>query len=90
MFSLPSLWNLIVSTIVFFVVAWYVRRFLDEQGIHNGTKRGIAVFAIATLVSMGAGEAVDWSQERIEGKKLTAKNQTNLPQLMKVINQIPQ
>ncbi|MDQ2995351.1 MAG: hypothetical protein M3R00_10515 [Pseudomonadota bacterium] len=90
MFSLPSLWNLIISTIVFFIVAWYVRRFLDEQGIHNGTKRGILVFAIASLVSMGAGEAVDWSQEKIEGKKLTAKSPADLPQLMKEINQIPQ
>ena len=90
MFSLPSLWNLIISTIVFFIVAWYVRRFLDEQGLHIGTKRGILVFAIASLVSMGAGEAVDWSQEKIEGKKLTAKSSADLPQLMKEINQIPQ
>lgn len=89
MFSLPSIWNLVISTIVFFVVAWYVRRFLDEQGALDGTKRGILVFAIASLVSFGAGEAVDWSQEKIEGKKLTAKNSGDLPQLMKVINQIP-
>jgi hypothetical protein len=39
---------------------------------------------------MGAGEAVDWSQEKIEGKKLTAKSPADLPQLMKEINQIPQ
>ncbi|BBJ24646.1 hypothetical protein [Candidatus Nitrotoga sp. AM1P] len=90
MFLLPSIWNLIISTIVFFIVAWYVRRFLNEQGMHNGTKRGILVFAIASVVSMGAGEAVDWSQEKIEGKKLTAKSSADLPHLMKVINQIPQ
>ncbi|RFC33306.1 MAG: hypothetical protein DID92_2727744769 [Candidatus Nitrotoga sp. SPKER] len=90
MFSLPSIWNLIISTIVFFIVAWYVRRFLDEQGAIDGTKRGILVFAVASLVSLGAGEAVDWSQEKIEGKKLTAQNSGDLSHLMKVINQIPQ
>lgn len=90
MFSLPSVWNLIISTAVFFIVAWFVRRFLDEQGIYNGTKRGILVFVIASLVSIGAGEAVDWSQEKMEGQKLAAKNPNDLPQLIKMINQIPQ
>ncbi|WP_239190793.1 hypothetical protein [Candidatus Nitrotoga sp. HW29] len=75
---------------MFFIVAWFVRRFLDEQGIHNGTKRGILVFVIASLISMGAGEAVDWSQKKMESQKLTAKSSNDLPQLTKMINQIPQ
>jgi hypothetical protein len=90
MFSLPSVWNLIISTIVFFIVAWYVRRFLDEQGFNNGKKRDILVFVFASLVSWGAGEAADWTQEKIEGKKPTAQNSSYLPQIQKVISQIPQ
>jgi hypothetical protein len=58
--------------------------------MQNDTKRGVLVFAIASLVSLGAGEAVDWSQEKIEGKKLTAQSSADSPQLIKVINQIPQ
>lgn len=90
MFSLPSMWNLIISTIVFFIVAWYVRRFLDQQDFSNGKKRDMLVFVFASLVSWGAGEAADWAQEKIEGKNPTIKNSGDLPQLQKVINQIPQ
>ena len=90
MFSLPSIWNLIISTIVFFIVAWYVRRFLDEQDFNIGKKRDILVFVFASLVSWGAGEAADWAQEKIEGKKPIAINSNYLPQIQKAINQIPQ
>lgn len=60
MFTLPSLPNLILSTLVFFIAAWYLRRYLEEQGIPSGTTRGVLVFTLASLVSWGAGEAVDW------------------------------
>lgn len=59
MFELPSLWNLIVSTIVFFIAAWYIRRYLEEQGIPKGATRGILVFTLASVVSWAAGELAD-------------------------------
>jgi hypothetical protein len=90
MFSLPSIWNLVVSTIVFFIVAWLVRRLLDKQGFNNDKKRDIVVFLFASLVSWGAGEGADWTQEKIEGKRQIVKNSSELPELQKVINQIPQ
>ncbi|HEX5363959.1 MAG TPA: hypothetical protein VFW59_06800 [Gallionella sp.] len=62
MFALPSLWNLLISTIVFFIAAWYIHRYLDEQGIPKGMTRGLLVFVLASVVSWGAGEAVDWLQ----------------------------
>lgn len=60
MFELPSVWNLLVSTIVFFVAAWYAHRYLDEQGLPKGMTRNVLVLTIASLVSWGAGAAVDW------------------------------
>ncbi len=89
MFSLPSMWNLVISTIVFFIVAWYVRRFLEEQGFNNGKKRDLLVFVFASLVSWGAGEGADWVQEKIEGKSQIAKKSSDLSEIQKVINQIP-
>ena len=62
MFALPFLWNLLISTLVFFVAAWYVRRYLDEQGIPAGATRGFLVFTLASVLSWGAGAAVDWLQ----------------------------
>lgn len=59
MFELPSLWNLIVSTAVFFAAIWYLRRYLDEQGIPEGMTRRVLVFMLASLLSWGAGAAVD-------------------------------
>jgi hypothetical protein len=90
MFTLPTMWNLIISTVVFFVAAWYIHRYLDENGVPKGITRGILVFTLASLVSWAAGEAVDWTQERIEGPQQTAKTTDDLQQLMKTIGQVQQ
>jgi hypothetical protein len=55
------MWNLIVSTLVFIIAAWYIRRYLEEHGIPKGMTRGILIFAVASLLSWGAGEVVDWA-----------------------------
>lgn len=60
MFTLPSTWNLIISTITFFIAAGYIRRYLDERGLPKGTTRGTLVFTLASLMSWGFGEIVDW------------------------------
>ncbi len=62
MFELPSLWNLVVSTLVFFIAAWYINRNLDEQGIPTGITRSILVFTLASIASWGSGVAVDFFQ----------------------------
>ncbi len=58
--ALPSVWNIVISTIVFFVAVWYFNRWLNEQGIPKGMTRGLAVFVLAYLVAWGSGELVDW------------------------------
>jgi hypothetical protein len=82
---LPSMSNLIISTIVFFIVAWFANRYLDEQGIPKGMTRGMLVFLVASLVSWGAGDVVDWAQVKIEGPQAAATTQTSadLSQLLK-------
>lgn len=88
MFELPSMWNLIVSTIIFFIVAWYIRRYLNEQGVPKGMTRGMLVFVVASLVSWGAGDAVDWAQEKIEGPRPAAQTPNDLTQLLKEVGQV--
>lgn len=58
--ELPSIWNIVISTIVFFVAVWYFNRLLNGQGIAKGMMRGLLVFVLAYLVSWGTGEVVDW------------------------------
>jgi len=69
MLSLPSMWGLIISIIVFFIVVWYMRCYLDELTIPKGMTRSILVFTFASLVSWSAGEIVDWTQDRIVGSQ---------------------
>jgi hypothetical protein len=63
MFELPSMWNIIVSTFVFFFAVWYFRRILDEQGIPKGMTRSLFIFVLAYMVSWGVGLIVDWLQK---------------------------
>ncbi len=86
MSALPSIWNIAVSTIVFFIAAWYVRRYLDEQDIPAGMTRSILVFTLASLASWGAGESVDY----LQGKEAPAAATTDLTQLLNQVNQVNQ
>ena len=88
MFTLPSTWNLIISTIVFLIAAKYLQRYLDVQGIPKGMTRGLLVFSLAYLASWGSGEMVDWVQEKIEGPQpQVAQSSDDLSQLLKVLGQ---
>ncbi|MGZ8947801.1 MAG: hypothetical protein ACXW1W_20535 [Methylococcaceae bacterium] len=87
MFTLPSLWNLIISTFVFFIAAKYLHRYLEEQGLAKGMTRGILVFTLASLVSWGSGEMVDWTQEKIQGPQLLVQTSGDLSQLLTMIGQ---
>ena len=66
MFTMPSMWNLIVSTLVFFIAAWYIRRYLDEQEMPKGMTRSILAFTFAYSLSWGAGEVADWAQQKLD------------------------
>lgn len=59
MFDLPSIPNLIISTVVFMSAVWYANRILDGLDIAKSTTRSLSVFALAYLLSWGSGEAVD-------------------------------
>jgi hypothetical protein len=88
MFTLPSIWNLLISTVVFFIATGFLRRYLAEQGLPKGTTRGILVFTLASLVSCGAGEMVDWGQEKIEGPQPVKQAPDDLSQLLKAVGQM--
>lgn len=87
MFTLPSLWNLIISTIVFFIAAWYLHRYLEQREIPKGMTRSLLVFLLASIVSWGAGEMADWTEEKIEGPQAVAQTSGDLSQLIKAVGQ---
>ncbi|MEI7841935.1 MAG: hypothetical protein WCI39_02790 [Gallionellaceae bacterium] len=90
MFTLPSIWNLLVSTFVFFIAVWYLHRYLETQEIAKGMTRSLLVFVLASLVSWGAGEIADWSEVQIEGPQPVAESSNDLSQLLKAAGQTVQ
>jgi hypothetical protein len=79
--------NLIISTIVFFVAAWFANRYLDEQEIPKGMTRGVVVFVLASLASLGAGDMAGWAQVKIEGPQAAAQDSVDLSALLKAAGQ---
>lgn len=87
MSELPSVWSLIVSTVAFFVAAWYVRRYLDEQGLPKGMTRRILVFTLAFVASWGAGRAVDWLLGEPQNKQAAAQPGDEVSQMLQGLGQ---
>jgi hypothetical protein len=83
MFELPSLWNLIVSTIVFFIAVWYLRRLLNEHDIPAGMTRSLLVFVLAYVVSWGAGALVDWVDVKLYGPQPVSQSTQDFNALLK-------
>jgi hypothetical protein len=80
--------NLIISTIVFFIAAWFLNRYLDEQNIPKGMTRTMLVFTLAAMLSWGSGELVDWTQVKVEGPRAEAQTPGDLSQLLKAAGQM--
>ena len=52
--------SLVVSTIVYFVAAYYIRRYLEEEiGIEKGMTRGVTVFLGAAAIAYGVAWLID-------------------------------
>ncbi len=51
--------SLVISTIVFFVAAFFVKRWLDGMDIPKGMTRSIVIFVAAAVVAYGVAYVVD-------------------------------
>jgi VIT1/CCC1 family predicted Fe2+/Mn2+ transporter len=51
--------SIVVSTIVYFVAAFFISRYLEETGIPKGMTRSISVFVLALAVAYGVAWVVD-------------------------------
>ena len=48
-----------LSTVAFFVAAWYIRRYLENIGIPKTMLRGFVVFVLALAVAYAVAALVD-------------------------------
>ena len=89
MFSLPSIWNLIISTIAFSIAAKYIHSHFHRRGIPEGQKRNLWVLGIASLLSWGAGDAADWTHDKFAGEQSAVQTSVEASQVVKAAGQIP-
>ena len=75
--------NIIISTIVFIIAAWWIRRYLDEQGMPHGMTRGLLVFILAYAVSWTSGELVDCAHDKLYGVTQPTQVEQDLNQIVK-------
>jgi hypothetical protein len=85
MFVLPSLWNLIISTLVFILVAKYFRIYLEAKGLAKGMARGTLIFAVAYLLSWGSAEIVDWTELTIGVSQPATQNPDYLQKMLDIV-----
>ena len=48
-----------LSTFVFFIAGYFLRRYLDGMGIPRGMTRGVVVFVAALLIAYGVAYVAD-------------------------------
>ena len=52
--------SLVISTVAFFVAAYFIKRYLNGMDIPKGMTRSIVVFTLALAVSYGVALVVEW------------------------------
>jgi len=51
--------SIVISTVVYFIAAFFIKRQLVEMGIPKGITRGTVIFVLAAAVAYGAAYLVD-------------------------------
>jgi len=55
-----SMRDIVVSTIAYFVAAFFLKRQFDDMDIPRGMTRSAMIFALALAAAYAAQTAVDW------------------------------
>lgn len=71
--------NFLISTIAFSVAVYALNRFINNQAIASTRSRTMIVMAAATLISIGAG----WAVDVIDGDAELHKNDPSIAEVVK-------
>jgi hypothetical protein len=55
----PSVISLILSTVAYFVAAYYIKRYLDDSGIPKTFTRTVAIMVLALAIAYGIAAVVE-------------------------------
>ena len=70
--------SLFLSTIAFFMAAFFINRYLDEQGLDHNMSRKMLVGTLATIISIGAG----WVVDKLDGDVDASQKNASLTDIM--------
>jgi len=51
--------SLVVSTVAFFALSYFIRRWADANDIPKGMTRNVSIFAVALILAYGVAWVVD-------------------------------
>lgn len=70
--------SLFLSTIAFFLAAFFINRYLDAQGLERNMSRKILVGTLATVISIGAA----WATDKLDGNADASQKNVSLTDIM--------
>ncbi|MDD5404600.1 MAG: hypothetical protein PHZ14_08695 [Sulfuricella sp.] len=70
--------SLFLSTIAFFLAAFFINRYLDAQGLERNMSRKILVGTLATVISIGAA----WATDKLDGDADASQKNVSLTDIM--------
>jgi hypothetical protein len=53
--------SIVVSTLAYFIAAYFIRRYLDDMGMDKTAGRALIVFVLALGIAYGVAAVVDWA-----------------------------
>ena len=66
----------------------YIHSHFHRRGIPEGKKRNLWVLGLASLLSWGAGDAADWTHDKIAGEQPAVQTSVEASQLVRSVDQI--
>ena len=69
--------NFIISTIAFSIVAYALNRYFDSKELESTRSRTMTVMITATLISIGAG----WAVDKLDGDAELHKNDPSIMEI---------
>lgn len=53
--------SILISTIAYFIAAYFLKRYLENMGIPKGPTRTIVIVVIALALAYGIAAVVEWA-----------------------------
>jgi hypothetical protein len=70
--------NLFLSTLAFFVAAYFLNRYLDDLGLDRNFSRKILVGTVATAISIGAA----WIVDKLDGDANSPQKEVSISDVL--------